>query len=196
MIQISGGAVTAAQLPGAAVPNLPEDNGLIGWSCPVDYARDVSLASVEVAAGTLRLSRIRRLPAASITNLHLIVTTAGSGLTAGQCFAALYTAAGALIGVTADQSTAWASSGVKSMAIAGGPVSVAAGDYYVGFWYNGTTAPTVLRAGLGSTSGMATIGQASGTFNAANANTGLTTTAPASLGTQTASLLRWWVAVS
>lgn len=194
MIQISGGAVTASQLPGAAVPMLPEDHGLIGWSCPIDYATQQSLLSVAAAAGTLRLTRIRRLPATSITNLHIFITVAGATLS--NCYAGLYTAAGTLVAQTADQSTAWQSVGAKTMALTGGPYSLAAGDYYVGFWYNGTTAPTVQRSGIGTLNTQINLGQSSGNFNASDANTGLTTTAPGTIGTQTASVLHWWVAVS
>lgn len=174
---------------------LPKDHGLIAWSAPIDYARDVSLLNVEAGAGNLRLSMIRRVPATTVTNLHISISTGGSTLTSGQCFATLYSAAGALLGVTASQHTAWQSAGVKTMALTA-PVAVPAGNYYVGLWYNGTTAPTVQRSGLGAAGGSATIGQVSGTFNAANANSGLTTTAPATLGTQSASLLHWWVALS
>ncbi len=195
MIQISGGLPSPTQFSGSVAPMLPEDHGLIGWSVPIDYATQVSLLSVEAGAGTLRLSLMRRLPAATITNLHIVVTTAGSGLTAGQCFAALYSRAGTRLGVTADQSTDWASVGVKTMPLTA-PVAVPAGDYYVGLWYNGTTAPTVLRSNQGGVGVQATIGQVAGNFNTSRADTGLTTTAPATIGAQTLSVLRWWVAVS
>lgn len=174
---------------------LPKDHGLIAWSAPLDYARDTSLLSVEAGAGNLRLSMVRRVPAATVTNLHVAVVTAGATLTSGQCFAALYSRAGALLGVTATQHTAWQSTGIKTMALTA-PVAVPAGDYYVGLWYNGTTAPALARSGLGAVSGQATFGQVSGNFTAANADSGLTTTAPATLGTQSASLLHWWVALS
>lgn len=195
MISISGGLPSPTQFSGSVAPMLPEDHSLIGWSCPLDYARDVSALTVEVGAGNLRLSAIRRVPAATITNLHVCVTGAGATLTSGQCLAALYTRAGALLGVTATQHTAWQSTGIKTMALTA-PVAVPAGDYYVGFWYNGTTAPNFSRSGLGGVTAQATFGQVSGNYSAANADSGLTTTAPATLGTQAQSLLHWWVAVS
>lgn len=192
----TSGTVAAGDDTRLNAPALPVDHGLIAWTMPLDVARDASLLSVEAAAGTLRLTRIRRIPPSSITNLHVVVTTAGSGLTAGQCFGALYSSAGALIAQTADQATPWASAGVKTMALAGGPYVFAGGDLYVGLWYNGTTAPQLARSGLGAVTGQATFGQSSGSYNASYANTGLTTTAPGTIGAQSASLLRWWAAVS
>lgn len=187
MITVSGAAP-------AAVPMLPVDHGLIAWTVPIDYATASSLLSVEASAGTLRLTRIRRVPAGPATNIVIYVQTAGATLS--NCFAALYTAAGSLVGQTADQSTPWQSVGVKTMAISGGPISIPAGDYYAGLWYNGTTAPTVLRSGMGSNGPQANLGQSDGNYNTALADTGLAATAPSNIGTQTRSALRWWAALS
>lgn len=177
-------------------PSLPADHGYLSWSTPIYAAQLTSLMSVEAAAGTLRLSRNRRVAAGPVTNLVTYVTTAGSGLTSGQCFGALYDASGNLLGSTADQSVAWASGGLKSMALAGGPVTVPAGDYYVGLWYNGTTAPTLLRAGLGIAPSQINANQSAGNYDVAFANTGLTTTAPNPFGATTAGSLLWWTALS
>lgn len=175
------------------VAMLPADHGLISWSVPIDYATTNSLISAAGAAGVLVLTRIRRTPAATITNLHVDVAGAGSGLT--NSFAALFTSAGALLGQSADQSTAWQSAGFKTMPLAGGALGFAGGDLYVGIWYNGTTAPALLRSGSGA-GGAATPGQVSGNFNASSANAGLTTTAPSNLGAQSSINLRFWAAVS
>lgn len=180
----------------AGQTTIASDHNLVAWSTPMSVARDVSLLSVEAAAGTLRLSRIRRVPTASITNVLIYVTTGGSSLTSGQCFAALYTSAGALIGQSADQATAWQSSGIKTMALAGGPYSFAGGDCYVGLWYNGTTAPTLLRAGVGSSGAQMNVGQSSSEYDCMYADTGLTTTAPSSIGAKTSSALYWWAGLS
>jgi hypothetical protein len=122
------------------------------------------------------------------------VTTPGSSLS--NCFGALYTAAGALVGQTADMSTAWQSSGLQTMPLVGGPYNVAAGDYYVGLWYNGTTAPTINRSGHGFAAPQTNLGQSAAQYNAAFANTGLTTTAPATIGAKTSGVLHFWVAIS
>lgn len=170
----------------------PADRGWLAWTQPPHV---LTAGSALTPAGTLQLRRLRRVPAASATSIVTFLTAAGSGLTAGQCFAALYTAAGALIAQTADQSTAWATTGLKTMTLAGGPYTLTAGDYYVGLWYQGTTGPTIIRSGTVSAA-LTNAGLSSPNFDMASANTGVTTTAPATLGTQTASVFEWWVALA
>lgn len=170
----------------------PADHGLLAWSVPIDVARDSSLMSA-IGAGILIGTRMRRVPAGPITNLHVFAAVAGATLS--NCFAAAFTDAGVLIGQTADQSTAWQSGGYKTMPLVGGPFSFAGGDLNVGIWYNGTTAPTLIRSGSGA-GGSGTVGQVAGGFNAFSSNSGLTTTAPASLGTKSLSAIRFWTGVS
>ncbi len=189
---LTGGNKTLTSLDARFAPMLPSDHGLIAWSVPIDYASATSLMSV-LGAGVGALTMIRRLPACTITNLHCLLTAAGVSLS--NCYAALYTSGGALLGQTADQSTAWQSIGFKTMPLTGGPLAFAGGNVYVQLWYNGTTAPSVLRSGLGSANAP-TVGQSSGNFNAATSGTGLTTTAASNLGTQSASNIRFWAAVS
>lgn len=55
-------------------------------------------------------------------------------------------ASGALIGKTADQSSAWASSGLNTAALAGGPFYLSQGWVYVVILGNGTTRPAFGRA--------------------------------------------------
>lgn len=173
-------------------PQLPTDRGYIAWTQPL-YV--ISATTALPTAGVLNLHRVRRVPASTVTSIVVYAAAAGSTLTAGQCFAALYTAAGALIAQTADQATAWASTGLKIMALAGGPYPVTAGDYYVGIWFNGTTGPSLVRSGFANAT-LANIGLASPNLEAATANTGVTTTAPATLGAQTVNTLEWWVALA
>lgn len=87
-----------------------------------------------------------------------MIGTAGATLTAGQCLAGLYTAAGARVGVTADMTTTWTTAGNKAMALTA-PYEAAPGKYYVAFLFNGTTSPTFA---CGSTLGA--------TFTPGNAN--------------------------
>ncbi|MEU8334806.1 hypothetical protein [Micromonospora tulbaghiae] len=177
---------------GGAQPQIPADRGYLAWTQP-PYA--LSAGSVPTTAGTLYLRRLRRVPAGQATSIITHVVTAGTTLTTGQCFAALFTAAGALVAQTADQSTAWASTGLKTMTLAGGPYPLTAGDYYVGIWFNGTTGPSIIRSASISTV-LTNAGLTAGNYEAASANTGLTTTAPASVGTQTAQVFEWWFALA
>lgn len=175
-----------------APAQIAADRGYLAWTQPLQL---LTGGSVMPTAGLVGLRRIRRVPASSVTNIVTYVTVAGATLTAGQCFAALYTSAGALVAQSADQATAWASAGVKTMALAGGPYSLAAGDYYVGVWFNGTTGPTFARSGAVNAN-LTNAGLTAGSFEAASANSSVTTTAPATLGTQTSTLLEWWFALS
>jgi hypothetical protein len=114
------------------------------------------------------------------TNVVTYVVAAGTGLTSGQNFAGLYNSAGTLIAATADQTTPWASGGTKTMALTGGPYSLAAGFYWVALLSNesaGST-PTVLRASNASTSGVE-VGYTVATARAATNGAG--TTLPGSI---------------
>jgi hypothetical protein len=148
------------------------------------------------AQGTLYLVRVHVPVAATVRNILAAITTAGSGLRAGQCIAGLWRASGgARVGVTADQSTGWATTGVKTMALSGGAVNLTAGDYYIGLYANGTTLPNFARGNNQIGGAFANAGMTSN-FRVATANTGLTTTPPATLGPLTASNTAWWLALS
>jgi hypothetical protein len=94
----------------------------------------------------LTLIKVPVYRACSITSILLEVATAGSGLTSGGNWAGLYTASGALIGRSGDQSSGWASTGLHTMALAGGPYYFSQGWAYVAILTNGTTQPAFGRA--------------------------------------------------
>lgn len=176
----------------AAMPQLPADRGFLAWS----YAPSaVSGSTALPTAGTLYLTRIRRVPAGPVTSISIVLAAAGVTLTSGQCFVALFTDAGVLAGTSADQSTAWTGvAGIRTAALAGGPYAHPGGDLYVGMWFNGTTGPTIPR--FGAFAGMTNVGLAVPNFESATANTGLTTAAPGTLGTQVAAAFQYWCALS
>ncbi len=177
---------------GGSQPSLPADRGYLAWTQP-PYV--LAAGSALPTAGTLVLRRIRRVPAGSVSTITTHVAVAGSALTAGQCFAALYTAAGVLIAQTADQASAWASTGLKAMPLAGGPYPLTAGDYYIGVWFNGTTGPAIIRSGSVS-SVVTNAGLSAPNLDAASANTGVTTAAPTPFGAQTSFVFEYWFALS
>ena len=164
----------------------------LGWK---GYAYDPQIAATGLllpTAGQIQLVGIKLKRPTSITNVLLIVTTAGATLTASQNIAGLYGPTGALIGSTADQSTAWTSAGLKTAALVGGPFLVPAGTIYVAFYANGTTKPTFARS-----SGTNTIYNAGVTrFAVDSTNTARTTTLPATMGTLAGSTAAMWAAVS
>lgn len=139
---------------------------------------------------------VLRLPNAGVvTNLVINVTVAGSTLTANQCLAGLYDSGGTLIAATADQSGTWNSSGTKTMALASGPYTLQAGLYFAVFFANGSTLPTMARAGATSGS-LANLGFPAPVSRFFFADTGRTTSLPATLGAQTASANAWYFALT
>lgn len=182
----SGGTV------GSAPSQLPTDRGYLAWTQPINV---MGGSTAMPTAGLLMLRRIRRVPAGPVTNIVTYVSGAGATLTSGQCFCALFTSAGVLVGQTADQSVAWVTTGLKTMALAGGPFSVAAGDYYVGCWFNGTTGPSLPRSGT-INANLTNAGLVAPDFDSASANASVTTTAPNPFTTQTSVVYEWWFALN
>jgi parallel beta-helix repeat protein len=171
----------------------PSDQGLVTWTMDVMTA---TANSILPAQGTLYLVRVHVPVAASVRNILAAITGAGSGLRSGQCFAGLWNASGgARVGATADQAANWATTGVKTMALSGGAVNLTAGDYYIGLYANGTTLPNFARGNNQIGGAFANAGM-TGNFRVATANTGLTASPPATLGTLTSSNTAWWLALS
>ncbi len=168
----------------------PPDYALLGWTFDPRLA---AAATILPTAGAVRLARIKLPSAATITNIHILVTTAGATLTSGQNFAALWTDAGVRLAQTTDQTTAWQSTGYKTMALAT-PQAVTGGMVVVGLWSNGTTLPTLART-TALNAFVPNLGLASG-FAYSSADTGLTTTAPATLGAESAASTAYWFGVS
>lgn len=182
----------ATQIMAARAGNFgPADHNLLAWT----FDPGVGMAGLLVpAAGTLNEVKLKLDTAALVSNIHMVLTNAGVTLTSGQNFAMLYSAAGVLLGSTASQHTAWQSAGAKTMALQT-PVNVPAGYCYVGFFCNGSTLPTFCRGNQSSAPG-GNVGLAAPNLRSATADTGLTTTIPDPVGTQTASATQWWAGLS
>ncbi len=161
----------------------PGQGGFLGWT--MDPANAVGSSAV-IVSGTLYGARLWLPKDSTVTNIIMQVGTLGATLTSGQSFAAIYRANGTLVDVTADQSAAWISTGVKTMPLAAGPVVLVAGYYDVCFWSAGTTGPRFVSGATGSYVNMGLAGSASRFFTA---NAGLTTTAPSTRGTKSASTI-------
>src|SRR5690349_3000837 len=140
--ELAGG--TLAPLLGPVVDDLDvvaaRDSGLLGWS--LDPA--TAIGSLQTSAGVLHLIEVR-LRAGTVDTLYVRIGTAGATLTASQNFLALLDSTGARIGLTADQSTAWTTTGTKSAALTT-PAAVTGGVYYVAILSNGTTQPTFIAS--------------------------------------------------
>lgn len=116
-----------------------------------------------VGNGVITLIRVPVPATISVTNIVVYVGAGNSGPVAAQNFAGMYDSTGARLGVTADQGSAWGSTGLKSMAITGGPVSVP-----------GTLGGFVWIAALQNATGRANWGGTTLSLAAATANAGTT----------------------
>jgi|SRR6516164_5657821 len=179
----------AAELvEGAALTFAAVDHGLQAWAFdPSNATGTYTLAT----AGTVYVVALKVNPRL-ISNIVVGVTTAGGTLTASQCFAGLYQG-GTLIGTTADQSTAWGTTGVKTMALAS-PVIPLGGLVYAALVFNGTTGPT-LAAGTGVQS-VNNVGLTAATSRYGTANTSVTTALPTTLATVANLAQAPWVGLS
>lgn len=166
----------------------PPKMGLIAWSYDISNAT----LNTQPTAGTLSMVRLPIPAATTVTNVILAVATAGSGLTSGQCFAGLFNSSRVLLSSTADQSTSWNSTGAKIMPLAAAQ-AVTPGDYFVGFFYNGTTAPAFARA---ASAPFINLGLSTANSRYATADTGRTTSLPATAATLAAGTIAYWVGVS
>jgi hypothetical protein len=164
--------------------------GFKAWS--FDPAQ-IQTGTATPTAGKPHVVTIRVAKAESITNIVMSGETAGDTLTSGQCFAALYQG-GSKKGVTASQSTAWATAGLYTMALASGPFTVTAGLVQVVFWFNGTTGPAFGRGTTGYAAN-AGLGATSSRYGV-TADSSITTTGPATLGAISAEQIAWWVGLS
>jgi Right handed beta helix region/Lower baseplate protein N-terminal domain len=143
--------------------------------------------SISSGSGSVAISGslyVMKLSAQSGGQIQNIITTIGSGTTpaglvAGQNYAAIFDANGTRIGITADQSAVWASTGLKTMALTA-PITIQGGkDYYVVLLANAATLPSFVAAS-GAATTSANAGQ-SNTLQRFSVNgTGLTAV-PASL---------------
>ena len=165
----------------------PSDNALLAWNFDPSIAINYSTLGVKAQAYGVRLTIPKAM---TISNLIICLAgTQGAGLV--NCYAALYQN-GALLGQTSDQSTPWQTTGNKVMAIT--PVAVQAGYIDIIFWCNNwTTSPSWARS---TTLPVINVGLSDSDLRYFKADTGLSTTAPSTLGTKTALNTAFWAGVS
>lgn len=199
----STGTAAAWATPGSLTteiyePAVPATHSLLGWS------HDPQLANGALSGpgnGVLNIVRIAVPKTISVTNVIFALTAASGTPTAGQNFMALFDSTGARIGVTADQTAAWGTSGVKVGALAGGPFPITGGVNaycWAVILSNASGAPTLAGIGvntLGAT--LLSIGLAAGASRYGTILTGQTTV-PASFtpGSVTAATRSYWAALS
>lgn len=185
----SAAAAAAAAAASSASSGESAHFGFKAWNWDI---LDTGVSGAVPTSGTLQLVRLM-VPASTLSNIHVAVGTAG---TVTGVYGALYTSTGTLLVQSSNAASGW-STGLRALALTA-PTAVDAGPIYVAFWMVGS-ATQFFRHGLISSN---TDFRFNGNLAAPNlrfavANTGLTATAPASLGTMTGTGAgNWWVAVS
>lgn len=188
--QAAGSSLQAARadhVHGAYTMN-PIDHGMTAWTYDPVIA---TTGTAPTLAGTAQVAKMYIGKATTISNIYTYITgSGGTGLS--NSYVAIYQG-GNLLVQSADQSTSWQSSSTKTIAVT--PTAVTAGYIYIVFWVGAaTTLPTFARAGANSVNN---INLAAASARYGTANTGLTTTAPGTLGTISGSSQgAWWWAVS
>jgi len=136
--------ITTAEEQLAATPaigeTVPADHNAIAWTGDPGH----SMGTTVPTTGVLHMVRLMIREEVTLTSVAYLVTTAGSGLTAGQNFIGLYDSTGALLRSTADQTVNFGGAAFRQ-ANWSTPVLVPVGAYWVAFLVNGTTAPTLGR---------------------------------------------------
>lgn len=166
---------------------LPTDLGLHGWNMPIWYCGSSTIPAV---AGTLQVVKVPVPVADTITDIMMAVASAASSDIANG-WVALYDSSKNFLAQSSDQSVPWKTQGIKAATLSS-PQPVSAGYVYFAFWIgSATTLPGFARSSQGSSLNNMLLSAANSFF--ATADTGKTTTAPASLGAFTAINTTWWV---
>jgi len=171
---------------------LPSDQGLKSWS----FDPAIPTNSSALPAGVVQLVRLQVRAATTISSVLYGVASAATSATSGQCFVGLYTSAGALLSGSADQASAWGSTGLKTTALTT-PQAVAPGWYWVAFLFNGATGPAIYRQ-QGGLLAMANAGLTSSTARFGSYGTAQTAL-PSPITPSSVSLtggITYWCAVS
>jgi Pectate lyase superfamily protein len=164
---------TIAYSPEPGAFPTPADSGMITWA--YDPVIAVNTSSTALTSGVLSLIKLRLDRPATAAAALLTVTAGGVGLVTGQSLIGLYSAAGVLLGSSADQAASWATTGNKSA-----PLTAAAGQsltnlptgtYWLALLSVGTTMPAVTRS---TTQSSISAGVAAGAYRFAILGSALT----------------------
>lgn len=166
-----------AGVGGEAAHWTPALQGLAGWSLLPETPSD---STKLITAGRLQGALVPITEAVTVTRIVFGLASLGATLTAGRNFVGLYRTTGELLASSADQTSAWATGGVKVATIAATPLDP--GDYYAVIVCNGTTliGPSQV-AGVGSVDIFNYNPQPAGRYRAILANAGVTTALPTTL---------------
>jgi len=164
---------------------VPSAYGLIDWNFPYVWA--TGTAGAVTTAGLLYLTKVPLAGGTKVTNLWFKIATAAATPTTAENFGGIYSASGALVATTADLTTVIGTNTGPIQGALTTPYTVpAAGNYYIGFFFNAATQP-VLSTYVGFTA-ITTSAQ-----NFGSATTGNTTAMPASITMSSNTATNAWV---
>lgn len=168
----------------------PALHGLKAWSFdPVHTNANAR----QPTSGTLYGTALWVPRAATISNLHVMFVATGSG----NSYMGLYNAAGTLLSQSAAVSAATGGNTMKTYALSV-PQAISAGArVFAVYWTsNGGTSPFLMRISGGYGAWDMNANLSAGSYRYFTADTARTTTAPATMGTQTATGDPIWFAAS
>lgn len=140
----------------------------------VPYDPAVASATFGLTSGTVFMTRVDLSAPGTLNGIVFAIATAGASLTAGQNLVGLYNAAGTRVAVSADQTTAFGSTGLIQAAFTA-PYAAAAGPYYLAVLSVGTTPITVYRSvSAGAAAGLLNFGLTAATARFATGPTAQT----------------------
>jgi hypothetical protein len=137
---------TTSIVPPLAIESL-STLGIQAWNYPSLYT---SASTPALASGRIYTMLVPLAYSITVTNILIGVQVAGATLTTAENWIGLYNSAGTLIGQSADQTTAWAGTGLITAALVSGPFAVSGSFCVVALVSNGTTCPQFSKAATGA----------------------------------------------
>jgi len=162
--------------PGASVE--PSDYGLIAWSYDAGLA---SQSSTTVSGGTLYLTAVYPRAAFNSTKVYFSVATVGVTPTAGDNWIGLYNTSGTLLASKGIDSNVTAGVGLQTITWTSATGAQPAGQYWIGFYFNAGTEPTLYRAPTPADNATQNIGLTTTNYRMCQQAGGFTTALPSPL---------------
>lgn len=162
--------------PGAAAE--PSDHGLIAWSYDAGLA---SQSSTTVSGGTLYLTAVYPRTAFNSTKVYFSVATVGVTPTAGDNWIGLYNQSGILLASKGIDSNVTAGVGLQTITWTTATGTQPAGQYWIGFFFNAGTEPTLYRAPTPADNATQNVGLTTTNYRMCQQAGGFTTALPSPL---------------
>lgn len=167
------------------------DHGLKAWN----YDPVAALNSSTLVSGTLYLVKVTLRHSTLVSEIVVMCTTGATTLTTNENFVAIFDSTGVRKAVTPDMSGgSFMGAGANPQTYPLGPVTLAAGDYWIGILCNASVPITLSRsAGIGD---LINMNLPAATYRFASNGTGRTTM-PSSItpSSNTESALSFWMAL-